>query len=210
MNIECHPLGPFETNSYLLLPDNDDSALVVDVPPGAWPYYQKLLAGRKRRCAAVWLTHGHWDHMADIGHFQSAGIPVLAHRGDGDWIERPELMLPFTPPGTELHGATPTRWVDQGDELAFGGYTFEVRHVPGHSPGGVVFYAPELEMVLGGDALFLGGVGRFDLPGGDGPLLFQKIKEQLFTLPPATRVLPGHGPVTTIEREMKHNPYVHA
>jgi glyoxylase-like metal-dependent hydrolase (beta-lactamase superfamily II) len=100
--------------------------------------------------------------------------------------------------------------VSHGEKFEIGGFAFEVREIPGHSPGSVVFLCQEADpaFVLGGDVLFAGSVGRTDLAYGDGPLLFAGIHSRLFSLPDETRVFPGHGPPTTIGQERRTNPFV--
>ena len=109
-----------------------------------------------------------------------------------------------------LISPTADRTVDHGEVVELAGFTFEVREIPGHSPGSVVYIARGFDpsFVLGGDVLFAGSVGRTDLAYGDGPLLLAGIKSKLFDLPDPTRVFPGHGPPTTIGRERRTNPYV--
>ena len=99
-------------------------------------------------------------------------------------------------------------WVEQGDRLLALGREFEVRHVPGHCPGNVLFYEPRAKAALVGDALFNRGVGRWDLPGGDFAVLVVSIREQIYTLPDDTVVFPGHGPRTAVGEEKTDNPYV--
>lgn len=100
------------------------------------------------------------------------------------------------------------RWVRQGERFEALGTTVEVRHVPGHCPGNVLFYFPALQAAFVGDALFAGSIGRTDLPGGDFDTLAQSIREQIYTLPDDTVVYPGHGPDTTVGAEKETNPYV--
>ena len=101
-------------------------------------------------------------------------------------------------------------WVEPGGRLAALGAEAEVRHVPGHCPGNVLFYFATARMAFVGDALFAGSIGRTDLPGGDFEQLERSIREQIYTLPGATTIHPGHGPATTVHEEMAHNPYVSA
>ena len=101
------------------------------------------------------------------------------------------------------------QWVEQGTQLKALGLSIAVRHVPGHCPGNVLFYFESMSAAFVGDALFKGSIGRTDLPGGDFDLLERSIREQIYTLPAASTVYPGHGPATTVGREMKSNPHVH-
>jgi glyoxylase-like metal-dependent hydrolase (beta-lactamase superfamily II) len=101
----------------------------------------------------------------------------------------------------------PAGYISDGEEVKFGSVILKALHVPGHSPGSLAFYSMKDEVVFTGDALFAGSIGRSDLPGGDHNTLIESIKRKLFTLPPSTVVYPGHGEETTIEREIKHNPF---
>jgi glyoxylase-like metal-dependent hydrolase (beta-lactamase superfamily II) len=109
-----------------------------------------------------------------------------------------------------IPGVKVDAWLQPGEKLAALGREFEVRHVPGHCPGNVLFYEPAGHAVFVGDALFNGGVGRWDLPGGNYDLLARSIREQIYTLPDETVVFPGHGPRTTVADEKETNPYVAA
>jgi glyoxylase-like metal-dependent hydrolase (beta-lactamase superfamily II) len=102
----------------------------------------------------------------------------------------------------------PARFFREGDKIAFGNTTLEVIHVPGHSPGGVALYNEDEKMLIAGDILFYGSIGRTDLPGGEHELLINGIKEKLLVLDPSTQVFPGHGPETTIGDEIKNNPFL--
>jgi glyoxylase-like metal-dependent hydrolase (beta-lactamase superfamily II) len=108
----------------------------------------------------------------------------------------------------EIEPVQPDFLIEETPQRAFAGLEFEVLDVPGHSPGSLCFHSREGELLVGGDVLFAGGVGRWDLPGGDGELLFRGIKTKLFPLGDDVLVLPGHGPATTIGRERRTNPFV--
>lgn len=159
----------------------------------------------------VWLTHGHWDHTQDTAKVKrETGARVRAHRDDRMLIETPELMEEYLPGGLQLDPVKIDEFLEQGQHIPILGCEIEVRHVPGHCPGNVLFYISALNVVLVGDALFNRSIGRTDLPGGDFPKLERSIREQIYTLPNETVILPGHGPRTTVYEEKTGNPFVAA
>ncbi|MBA4138119.1 MAG: MBL fold metallo-hydrolase [Opitutus sp.] len=211
MKIHVLPSGPIETIGYLLTEPKTGEAVLVDAPEDVWEKVQPILAKEGCRLTELWLTHGHWDHTQDAAKIKRAsGATVRAHRADTALIETPEVMKAFLMPGIELEGVKIDAFLEGGDKLTALGRTFEVRHVPGHCPGNVLFFQPEAKAALVGDALFNGGVGRWDLPGGDFDVLAKSIREQIYTLPDDTVVLPGHGPRTTVGDEKESNPFVAA
>lgn len=211
MKIHVLPSGPIQTIGYLLAEPKTGEAVLVDAPADVWEKIQPLLAKDGCTLKELWLTHGHWDHTQDAAKIKRAsGATVRAHQADQHLIETPEVMKAFLMPGIELEAVKIDAFVRQGDRLAALGREFEVRHVPGHCPGNVLFYQAEAKVALVGDALFNGGVGRWDLPGGNFELLEESIRGQIYTLPDDTTVLPGHGPRTTVGEEKESNPYVPA
>lgn len=211
MKIHVLPSGPIETIGYLLTEPKTGEAVLVDAPEGVWEKVQPILAQEGCKLTELWLTHGHWDHTQDAATIRrAAGATVRAHRADTALIETPEVMKAFLMPGIELEGVKIDRFVEGGEKLTALGREFEVRHVPGHCPGNVLFFQAEAKAALVGDALFNGGVGRWDLPGGDFDTLARSIRGQIYTLPDDTVVLPGHGPRTTVGDEKESNPFVAA
>jgi glyoxylase-like metal-dependent hydrolase (beta-lactamase superfamily II) len=205
------PSGPIQTFGYLLTEPALGEAVLVDAPQGIWEKIQPLLA--RDRCALkeLWLTHGHWDHTQDAARLKrETGAVVRAHRADQALIETPDIMEDFMGEKLGLEPVKIDEFVGQGQVLTALGRKFEVRHVPGHCPGNVLFYSADSGTALVGDALFNGGVGRWDLPGGDYEMLEQSIRTQIYSLPDDTVVLPGHGPATTVGDEKTGNPYVSA
>ena len=163
-------------------------------------------ARRDRRITAIWLTHAHLDHIAGVSAVHRAtGAPIHLHPADRPLYDGlPEQGRWF---GLELDPPPPADvMLHHGQRLGIGPSGFEVRHLPGHSPGHVCFIGNG--MVLGGDVLFEGSIGRTDLPGGDLEALLGGIRRELLVLPDATIVYPGHGPVTTIGRERETNPFL--
>lgn len=211
MKIHVLPSGPIETIGYLLTDASSREAVLVDAPEEIWEKIQPILQKEGCTLRELWLTHGHWDHTQDAAKIKrAAGVTVRAHRDDTALIETPEVMKAFLMPGIELEGVKIDAFVAQGDKLSALGREFEVRHVPGHCPGNVLFYQAQAKAALVGDALFNGGVGRWDLPGGDFEVLARSIREQIYTLPADTVVFPGHGPRTTVAAEKAGNPFVPA
>jgi glyoxylase-like metal-dependent hydrolase (beta-lactamase superfamily II) len=211
MLLDVFPTGPIQANCVLL---GDEAAGVLAViDPGADA--PSILARIERsglEPAMVLHTHGHLDHAGGTAELCAAlgdGVTVGLHR------EERELYFNLGTQGAMfgLDAATPpepTVWLEHGQTLRVGGLELEVRHTPGHSPGGVCFVVtggPE-PLVIVGDVLFAGSIGRTDLWGGSFAVLERSIREQLYTLPDATRVVCGHGPDTTIAREKASNPFV--
>ncbi|MDR2862733.1 MAG: MBL fold metallo-hydrolase [Puniceicoccales bacterium] len=213
MNVECITLGPLETNSYLLSDDATRRCVLVDAPPEAGEHLLSGIRERGLTLDALLLTHGHWDHMADAHLFEAPGVRVFGHRDDVLCYEEPERFMFFYQMGipglteADFRPVKITNWVGEGDTFELLGKTFEVRHVPGHCPGNILFYCAGDNVAFPGDAIFKGSVGRSDLPGGSWPTLLKSIRERIYTLPVGTVLFPGHGEPTTVGGEMRSNPY---
>ncbi len=208
MQIQIFPLPPIATNAYLLNAPGSNAAVLVDAPPDALAEITPALKKQGLRLTALLLTHGHWDHMADAAACRAAGAVVYAHAADREWIENPMIQEDFLIPGIEIEPVKIDHFLTPGKILEVAGMKFEVRHVPGHAPGNVLFYNAEAKTAFVGDAIFAGSVGRTDLPGGDGAQLKNSIRTQIYTLPDDTVIYPGHGPKTTVARERATNPFV--
>lgn len=209
--LDVFPVGPIQANC-VLLGDRAAGALAV-VDPG--DEADRILERAERhgvRPTMVLHTHGHLDHAAgtaDLVRQLAPGTPVGLHRDELELYRNLEVQARMF--GLEVESPPePDLWLDHGTTVPLGGLELEVRHAPGHSPGGVVFVvtgAPE-RVVVAGDVLFAGSIGRTDLWGGSFEVLSRSIREQLYTLPDDTRVVCGHGPDTTIGRERATNPFV--
>jgi hydroxyacylglutathione hydrolase len=157
-------------------------------------------------------THGHLDHAggtADLMRRLGTDIPIGLHRDELQLYQGIQMQGQMF--GLEVEAPPePTLWLEHGQRLELGGLMLEIRHTPGHSPGGVCFvvHGQTDSPVIVGDVLFAGSIGRTDLMGGSFPVLEQSIRSQLYTLPDETRVICGHGPDTTIGRERAGNPFV--
>ena len=213
MKIEVWSLGPFETNAYLLTAENGKDCCVVDAPRDAAKTLLPEIKKRGLKLTHILITHGHWDHMCDAHAFATAGAQVLAHKDDQQLIEnieayrsRYESMMPFLTE-SDFHSVKVNQWLNQGGSFEAIGLNFEVRHVPGHCPGSLLFYSAQEKCAFVGDAIFKGSVGRTDLPNGNWNELLKSIRTQVYTLPEDTVLLPGHGGKTTVGDEKKSNPY---
>lgn len=192
--------GDLETNSYLI--PGPEGAILIDAPEGS------ALAFRDQKISLLVLTHGHFDHVwdaAQIARFH--GCPVAMHQiteemlADRGILRRLGIDLEVEPVEAAMK-------LSEGKGQILFGHIFDIYEVPGHCPGSICLHDTEGGILYGGDVLFAGGVGRWDLPGGDRDLLLSEIREKLLPLPPQTMVFPGHGPSTTIGRESLSNPYL--
>lgn len=202
MKYESFCGGMFETNCYLF--HAPVGAILFDAPDGSCDW----LVRRGVDLKMLILTHGHYDHIPDVAKIkQKFSCPIGCHPDTAPMISDPNFFRSFGF-ALDIEAAQPDFFIEATPERDFLGAKFEVLEVPGHCPGSLCFLSRADKMLVGGDVLFAGGVGRWDLPGGDGELLFQGIREKIFPLGDAITVLPGHGPATTIGEERKTNPFV--
>lgn len=206
--IKTYILGPLQNNTYLLADDSAGRAVIVDPSFGS----EIILNEIKQNgwvLDALWCTHAHFDH--------TAGIPALLEAGMDASIGLHALDLPLWQRGGGAgdFGITfpdlpaPDLEFTHGQMLKVGLHTVEVRHTPGHTPGHVVFHLSGSRLLLCGDLIFYHSIGRTDLPGGDSRTLTASIRGQVFTLPPDTRLLSGHGPESHVAEEQACNPYLY-
>jgi glyoxylase-like metal-dependent hydrolase (beta-lactamase superfamily II) len=201
---------PFQENTYVAWLEGRSDCLVID--PGLEPHLILDYLRREKLTPAMILnTHGHGDHIGGNATVKQAfpNAPLVIGEIDEPMLSDSMLNVSGLA-GFRITSPPADRVVREGDIVEAAGFRLEVRHIPGHSPGHVVFIWNEHgpKIVFGGDVLFAGGVGRWDLPGGSARTLLSGIRDKLLTLPPDTRVLPGHGPETTIATERAANPYV--
>lgn len=201
---------PFAENSYLVWNDGNTEAFVID--PGFEPeLIREALEERGLTLAAMVCTHGHCDHIAGNAALKRAypAAPIIIGAGDAPMLTdaMQNMGAVF---GFDVLSPPADRTVSEGETLTVAGVTMDVFDVPGHSPGHVVYVLRDTQptLVLGGDVIFRGSVGRTDFPGGSFEQLKRNIQRVLWPLPNDTVVYPGHGPVTTTGHEKRTNPYV--
>ena len=199
--------GPFVQNTILVVCADGRTGLLVD-PGAATPAALAAARARDLHIAAILLTHAHLDHVDGVALAKrETGAPIHLHPLDRplydnvaaqaiafgvDWEELPPPDIDLVP----------------GRDLAFGGSRFEVVFAPGHAPGHVIFVSTSEPVAIVGDVIFAGSIGRTDLPGGDYRVLIESIRARVLTLPPETRLCPGHGPETTAGYERLTNPFL--
>ncbi len=211
------PAGPLQANCYLIASGEGQPCVVVDPGQDAVEALDGQLRKHQLSPAGVLLTHGHFDHVfsaAEVSH--TYGVPVWIHPDDEFMLADPGAAL--GPQGRQLLGEMLTmnapsdvRTLDGGADLELAGIRIEVIHSPGHTAGSMLFGVATDEggrLLLTGDTLFAGAIGRTDLPGGDHQRMLTTLRTKLLTQDDATVVLPGHGPTTTIGRERAGNPFL--
>lgn len=205
LRLDILAVGPMQTGCYIVSDKPTDEMMVID--PGGDP---DMIVESVRMTgvspAYIVNTHGHADHIAANAALKEdyPGAQICIHPADAEMLLKPlKNLSAFL--GSSVKSPPADRLLDEGDEIALGDNRFRVIHVPGHTAGGIALYWPGTDAVAGmlfsGDALFAGGIGRTDFPGGDEKVLLAGIREKLFALPDDTLVLPGHGPSTTVGRE---------
>ena len=204
------PVTAFQQNCSIVYCDQTRDAALID-PGGDLAKLIAKMDELKLSLKAIWLTHGHLDHVGATGECAATyNIPVLGpHRADDFWLselDQQAAMFGFN----KVAPIVDNQWLEAGDCLTIGKEQLLVLFVPGHTPGHLALYSANGGVVFVGDVLFAGGIGRTDFPQGNFNQLIDSIRTQLYSLPEQTVVVPGHGPLTTIGREKISNPYVKA
>lgn len=203
--LDSLPTGPLEVNCYIIGCETTRKAAVVD-PGGDADRILALLDSHQLNIEWIINTHGHFDHIGGNRQLiEKTGAKLMIHPADRPLLARAGEHAAAFGLQTE-NSPEPTRELGHGDILTLGKLSLRVIHTPGHSPGGICLLIDDVLIV--GDTLFAGSIGRTDLPGGDHQLLIDNIRQKLLVLPEATRVYPGHGPMTTIGREKQYNPFL--
>lgn len=199
MNIATFATGPFETNAYVVSCADTHQAAIIDPGVDSAPLIIDYLNNQKLVPVYIWLTHSHWDHIANVSMLKNRyDIPVVIHHLDTPNLEHPGSD--GLPCWISFPGVIPDKIIDEGTQLILGKSTFSVIHTPGHSPGSVCLYCPEQNLLISGDTLFKGTIGNLSFPTSQ-PDKMRGSLEKLAKLSPITRVFPGHGPATTIGQE---------
>ena len=198
-------MGSVQTNCYFLYEEDKNKIIVVD-PADRGEYLFNAFKEAGLEVAAILLTHGHFDHIWGCNQLRElAGVQVFAFEDERDLCESAKLNVsedvgrPYT--------ATVDWYLKDGETVTIEGMEFKVIWTPGHTQGSCCYYFEKDNILISGDTLFEGSVGRSDLPTGDGKLLSRSLKERLMILPDETLVFPGHGNSTTIADEKKYNPF---
>lgn len=194
--------GPLQTNAYLLWQGTE--AVLIDPAIGADELVEQMRDLQKQgvKLTAIWNTHGHFDHVYDNARWKTEfDVPLYAHPNDAFFLQHlREQALWFGLPAPAV--VTPDKTLEDGQELRVGELRVKVIELPGHSPGSVAFAFDD--HLISGDVIFTDSYGRTDLPGADASQLAASLR-RIYELPPATRLLPGHGETTTVEREHQFN-----
>ncbi|MBC7449575.1 MAG: MBL fold metallo-hydrolase [Hymenobacteraceae bacterium] len=213
MRVHSFTFNTFAENTYVLIDDATRQCAVVDpgcYTPAEQATLRAFIVAEQLTPTALLLTHSHIDHVLGLDFVAHTwNLTPQHHALDQETLRAvPLYAAPYGFPNLRLPETT--RLLPTDGPVTFGTITLDVRFAPGHAPGHVVFYHAPTAQVLGGDVLFRGSVGRTDLPGGDLATLEASIRAQLYTLPDAVTVYPGHGPTTTIGQEKRTNPFVRA
>jgi hydroxyacylglutathione hydrolase len=211
LHVKSLVFSPFQENTYIVYSDNNECAIVDPGMffPGEEQDLVSFLQQMELKPVKLLQTHLHLDHVFGTSFvYRQYGLKPMAHEDDAFFTERTiEMAAQF---GLELseNPPAPVKFLKDKELVRLGEVTFEVIHIPGHSPGGILFYCKEEKVLLAGDVLFKGSIGRSDLPGGNQHDLIEGIRCRILTLPDDVTIYPGHGPITTIGEEKRTNPFL--
>lgn len=208
IDVQSYELPPIGTMCYVIACPERQELAVFDAPLNAFPTAEKIAVQSGYKISGMYFTHGHWDHTLDGAKFNEAGIPVFAHEDDRAFFETPDIMASFSIPGMEMPPVKVDTWLEDAQEIEIVGRQVQIRHVPGHCPGSILYWFKDDGIAITGDAIFSGSIGRTDFPGCSFEQLANSIRKQIYTLPDDTVLYPGHGPETSVGREAMANPFV--
>lgn len=210
LHIQSFTFNPFQENTYIIY-DNSKNCWIVDpgmYEPNEIDYFKKYIHDNKLKPLAIYNTHGHIDHIWSVDDIvKTYNIPFYIHSNEIAILDNAKITAQMF--GINFDNLTCDKnFYTENEILNLGESEIKILNVPGHSPGSVALYAPREGWVISGDTLFNGSIGRTDLLLGDYDTLIKSIKTQLLCLPSDIIVFSGHGSSTTIEDELKHNPFL--
>jgi len=205
MQVETIPVSPFETNCYIIRPDDENNCVVID-PGDEDEKIIDFIEKNNLNPKAILLTHGHADHIAAVKPIKEKfDIPLYVGKGEEQLLENPSANVSAIF-GFQITCPKPEHILNDSDVFEIGSMKFTVFATPGHSPGGICYFIEN--KLFCGDTLFNGSVGRTDLPGGDYQTLIKSIDKNILSLPDDIICYPGHGPATTVGEERRNNPFL--
>lgn len=207
MILETFPVGPLRCNCTILGDQASGEAMVVD-PGDNVPQILAFLEQHRLTLKQIVVTHGHIDHVGGAAQLKKAtGAPVLLNQNDLPLLQMMHVQATWLGIPTP-HVEAPDASADEGMTASVSGHTATILHTPGHTQGSICLHFAPDNLLLAGDTLFAGSIGRTDLAGGDSKQILRSLHDRLLTLPDSTRVIPGHGPATTIGQERETNPFL--
>lgn len=211
MQIKWFEVNPLGVNCYVV--SDAGEAAIIDCgcfEEREWKLIKDYIEAEKLALKHVLLTHAHFDHVYGLRYVERdyGMLPYLHFMDAEQYTQSLDMLVQFM--GVRLPGELPTigGYLHDGQDITLGDIKLQVIHTPGHTPGGICFYCETEGVLFSGDTLFQCSVGRADLPGGDMQTEIDSVRERLITLPDSVRVLPGHGPSTTIAYERQYNMYI--